>query len=97
MPDLTGVSQLMKSLRAKDVMAKNPLCVQREEKVSTLMDLLREFHHNAFPVVELDSDNEDDDEESETSESDSDSETGTPIVVCIFQRCGHSQLFWFRK
>lgn len=43
------------SLRWKDashIMRSNPVCIQMQEKVSVIVDILKQTQHNGFPVVD---------------------------------------------
>jgi len=36
---------------ANDVMTKQPVCLHRVEKVTVIIDILKNTNHNGFPVI----------------------------------------------
>lgn len=36
---------------ANDVMSKQPVCLHRVEKISTMIDILKNTNHNGYPVI----------------------------------------------
>lgn len=48
------VKRAYRCLKAKQIMSRPPICIHLREKVSRVIEILKKYPHNGFPVVDVD-------------------------------------------